>query len=518
MTLSVVWFKRDLRITDHLPLAEAASRGSVLPVYVIETDYWEQPDTSLRHWQFVRECLLELNDQLNRLGQPLWVASGTIESVLEELLEVYGSFQLYSHQESGNLWMRERDQRVDAWCRRNEILWQQFQVDGLSEDTTQGRTVWTQQWQSYMAEANVPAPARLPFVTISPLRPEIWPDKLGADATPCPQRQPGGRRSGMELLGSFLKQRGQHYRQEVDEVLDPISASRLSPHLAAGTLSLREVVKQARRAHQHYKSRGQEEWAASLTTFVSQLLRRSHYLQMTADEPELEQRCLHAAYEGLYPSAPDKEKLMAWMLGRTGFPLVDASMRHLRRTGWLNQRLRGYVIAFACRYLWANWREPALYLARMSTDYDPALLYPLVQANAGTTGLHPWRFEDPGTLAQKLDPDGDFIRAECPELAEVEGQDVFRPCDLSEAQQVMSSCVLGADYPKPLVDLAQAVDHARQRLREHLQQHYQAEETARIVNRHSHPVLDQGLPVLSLKGKYELQPYLVSQLGRQADS
>ncbi|OZG73288.1 hypothetical protein BTA51_12490 [Hahella sp. CCB-MM4] len=512
MTLSVVWFKRDLRITDHGPLYTAASKGPVLPIYVIEDEFWQQPDTSLRQWQFIHDSLLDLNEQLNKLGQPLWVVEGEVEHVLDELYEHHGTFNLYSHQEVGNQWTNERNRRVESWCREHNINWSQTPANGVFpiSDT---RSSWGQQWQEYMSSAVYPTPGKIPFITMSPMRPEIWPDKLGVDSTACAQRQSGGRRNGIQALGGFLKQYSQFYKQNYEDcLLASSTCSRLGPHLTYGTVSVREVFQQTRKAHRHYKSKGDEGWAASLMMFVSQLLRRSHCMQLFADEPELEHRCLHPSYEGLFPLEPDKERLTAWMLGRTGYPLIDASMRTLRRQGWLNQRLRGLLISFACQNIWANWREPALYLARMSTDYEPGVLYPEVQMQIGVTGIHPWHFEDPVALSQKMDPDGRYIREECPELAELEGQELYQPWLLSEAQQIMTSCQLGRDYPLPVVDSHASVQHAVHRYREHLSSQYDAELTQQILKRHRHPTLEQNLPVLRLSGEESGQGYVECQL------
>ncbi|WP_020409210.1 FAD-binding domain-containing protein [Hahella ganghwensis] len=511
MTLSVVWFKRDLRITDHGPLRSAAAEGPVLPIYVIESEYWQQPDTSLRQWQFIRESLEELNDQLHKLGQPLWVVEGDVEHVLEELYEHHGQFNLFSHYEVGNQWVRERNQRVAAWCRSKDINWAQSPSDGVFSGCN-GRADWNQRWQAYMSSDLLPAPARLPFITMSPLRPEIWPDELGADSTPCAGRIHGGRRSAIELITGFLKQRSRLYKQNHEDCLLANNVcSHLGSHLTYGTLSMREVFQQTRKAHRHYKTKGDDDWAASLMTFVSQLLRRSHCMQLFADEPDIEHRPLHVSYEGLYPGKPDKQRLTAWMLGRTGFPLIDAGMRNLRRQGWVNQRMRQILISFACQTIWTSWREPALYLARMSTDYEPGVLYPQVQMQLGLTGIHPWSFEDPVNLAQKLDPEGLYIKAECPELSELEGQELFQPWQLSEAQQVMMSCHLGSDYPAPVVEPA-TVTAVVQHYQDHLRSRYDAGETQRILKQHRHPTLEQKLPVLALSGEESAQGYVECQM------
>ena len=110
----LVWFKRDLRVTDQACLASAAARGPVLPVYIIEPDFWTEPDASARHWMFLRQSLAELHDTLASLGQPLLIRWGDAVSILDELAAQQPIAALWSHQETGNGWTYARDKRVAA--------------------------------------------------------------------------------------------------------------------------------------------------------------------------------------------------------------------------------------------------------------------------------------------------------------------------------------------------------------------------------------------------------------------
>ncbi len=116
--LQIVWFKRDLRIVDHRPLAAAAERGLVLPLYVVEPELWQQPDASERQWMFCQETLLELRQALADRGQPLVVRAGDVVQVLERARRQFGIDGLWSHEETGNGWTYQRDKRVGAWARR----------------------------------------------------------------------------------------------------------------------------------------------------------------------------------------------------------------------------------------------------------------------------------------------------------------------------------------------------------------------------------------------------------------
>ena len=127
----VVWFKRDLRVADHRPLAEAAARGPVIPLYVVEPELWRQADASARHWGFLRESLEELRADLAALGAALVVRVGPAVEVLEALHDGAGIAALWSHEETGNRWTYERDLAVAAWARGNGIPWHEVQQHGV---------------------------------------------------------------------------------------------------------------------------------------------------------------------------------------------------------------------------------------------------------------------------------------------------------------------------------------------------------------------------------------------------
>ena len=168
-------------------------------------------------------------------------------------------------------------------------------------------------------------------------------EQLGLPPDLCPGRQPGGRGAGLELLESFLKERGRGYARGLSSPLTAASAcSRLSPHLAFGTLSLREVV------HASRARRGPR-------AFEERLHWHCHFIQKLESEPELEFRDAHPAYAGLRDTDP--QRLEAWSQGRTGWPFVDACMRSLAATGWLNFRMRAMVMAVASYHLRLDWRH-----------------------------------------------------------------------------------------------------------------------------------------------------------------
>jgi len=446
----VVWFKRDLRVVDHAPLLEAARRGPVLPLYIAEPHLWAQPDASARQWAFLAESLAELRQALAALGQPLLVRVGEMLPWLERLRRRVPIAGLWSHQETGNGWTYQRDLQVAAWCREQGIAWSELPQNGVVR-CLKSRDGWARRWEQRLGGEPLPAPARLrPPSGAWALGTIPSASDLGLAPDPCPGRQPGGRRAGLALLESFLNERGRGYARGLSSPLTaPTACSRLSPHLAFGTLSLREVVQASRRR------RGPK-------AFEERLHWHCHFIQKLECEPQLEFRDAHPAYEGLRQTDP--ERLAAWSEGRTGWPFVDACMRALIAEGWINFRMRAMLMAVASQHLWIHWRDSGLVLARLFVDYEPGIHWNQCQMQAGTTGINIVRLYNPIKQGLDHDPEALFLRRWLPELANVPPVHRHTPWRMTEAEQQESACVLGVDYPLPLLDHKQAAREARDKV------------------------------------------------------
>ncbi len=455
--LQVVWFKRDLRVADHRALAGAARHGPVLPLYVVEPDLWAEPDMSGRQWSFVSDCLSELRADLGRLGQPLVIRTGRMVEVLASIRAEFGPFTLWSHQETGNGWTYRRDRAVSAWCRAEGVDWHEVRNHGVGRGPI-GRDGWARRWDRFMAEPVTPPPA-LMALGVDPgpaAAPSLAPD-------PCPERQKGGRAAALERLDSFLTVRGQTYRRAMSSPLDGATAcSRLSPHLAWGSLSMREAAQAARaRLADLRRSGGRPApgWIGALSSFQGRLHWHCHFIQKLEDDPRLESENLHPAYDGLRPAEPDAAKLAAWASGETGLPFVDACMRCLAATGWLNFRMRAMVMAVASYHLWLPWRDSGLALARLFTDYEPGIHWPQVQMQSGTTGINTIRIYNPVKQGLDQDSTGAFTRHWVPELAAIGDRFLQEPWKAPNA-----GAVLGRAYPHPIVDHLSAARAARTRV------------------------------------------------------
>ena len=463
----IVWFKKDLRIADHLALASAAKAGPIVPLYVVEPELWRQPDASGRQWSFLRDSLEELRRELSALGASLVVRRGSVIEVLERLRTEVGMAQIWSHQETGNAWTYERDKAVAGWARERGVAWTEIQQHGVIRGLA-SRNGWARRWDSFMRRPPLPPPASIRG--IEGLDPGVLPgvQDLGLDEDLCPDRQTGGHSRANALLSSFLNARGAVYHKEISSPLTASeSCSRLSAHLAAGTLSMREVAQAAWRRLEEVRSLPQAErggWNAALRAYIARLHWHCHFIQKLEDAPAHEIQNVHSGYDGLREEVFDEERFHAWAEGRTGFPFVDACMRSLRATGWINFRMRAMLMAFASYHLWLHWREPGLHLARLFTDYEPGIHWNQVQMQSGTTGINTVRIYNPIKQSLDQDPDGRFITRWVPELRHVPRAFIHEPWRMSPAEQTAARYRIGHDYPEPIVEHISAARSARERI------------------------------------------------------
>jgi len=449
----LLWFKRDLRLHDHPALTRAAGIGAVLPLYIVEPDLWQEPDASARQWSFIAETLDGLRADLGRMGAPLVVRTGEAVAVLDRLCRQHHIARIVSSEETGNLWTYARDRRVGAWARAAGILWEEVAQQGVIRRLPH-RDGWARRRDAFAGAAQLPVPVTLrPVAGVEPgAIPTARALRLPDD--PCAHRQTGGRERGLALLDSFLTLRGEPYRAAMSSPLTGERAcSRLSAHLAVGALSSREVV-QAAQARAAERPGGR--WPGALASFQSRMAWRDHFIQKLEDEPRIEIRALHRAADGLRPRDPDPLRLAAWEAGETGLPFLDACMRYLRATGWLNFRMRSMVMAVASYHLWLDWRATGAVLARRFTDYEPGIHWPQVQMQAGVTGINTIRIYNPVKQGLDQDPTGAFTRRWVPELAGVPDAFLQEPWKWPGARGV-----LGRLYPEPIVDVAAAARAAR---------------------------------------------------------
>jgi deoxyribodipyrimidine photo-lyase len=459
--INIVWLKRDLRIEDHLALFAARKRGRIIALYGFEPDYWACPDASGRQWNFIRESLHEVSTSLAKLGIPLLLFNGTIETAFETLIAEVNPNSIHAHQETGNLWTFERDKRVLSIAAKHNIPFIEHMQHGVFRclDTRNG---WAARWDAMMLEPGPPLPARQEWPTknLEALRSHGFftnAEDLPKIPDNCPDRQSGGRERGLALLASFLGGRGENYRKAMSSPLEGADAcSRISSHLAYGTLSMRETFQAAVSALRALdkENPAHKKMRQSLVSFIGRLHWHCHFIQKLETTPAIEWRELHPAYRGMRTEL-NEELLERWVTGNLGWPFMDACMRSLRATGWLNFRMRAMVTSVASYHLWQPWQKSGNLLAALFTDYEPGIHWPQIQMQSGTTGINTIRMYNPIKQGYDQDRDGVFIRKWVPELCGLEGKDLHEPWKLSAPPK---------DYPSIVLDHQVSAREAREKI------------------------------------------------------
>ncbi|UOD49623.1 FAD-binding domain-containing protein [Orrella daihaiensis] len=459
----VVWFKRDLRIHDHQPLAQAAKRGALTCVYFIEPSLWRSPDAGTQHYQFILESLRDLHTQLAGMGLKLNLLVGEAIQCLERIRQTLPFAALYSHEETGNGLTYARDKAVARWCRENGIQWQEFAQFGVKRGP-HDRDHWKSAWESFCGSFQVPVPGT---VHSSPLRLIDRPPnpmELGLTDPDPPARQLGGRQLGLQTLQTFLHERSQQYRGGISSPLSaPTACSRVSAYLSYGCLSMREVY-QATQNCINSLPPGRSRHKQGLQSFVSRLYWHCHFIQKLEDEPELEFRNLHRGYDGLREGEWSGERFEALREGRTGWPLVDACVAMLGQTGWLNFRMRAMLVSVAAYPLWLHWREVGHWLARQFLDYEPGIHWSQMQMQSGTTGINVPRIYNPIKQAKDHDPRGVFVRHWLPAMRQVPDAWLFEPWRMPDTLQNTCGIKVGSDIATPVCDLDSSTRRAKQKV------------------------------------------------------
>ena len=478
MSINIVWLKRDLRLSDHQPLWRAFKAGKpVILLYIVEDILLADEHYSERHWRFIYQSL---NDMALRLApSTLWVRQGDALNILQQIHHDYEVDTIFSHQEVGLLNTFERDIAIAHWCKADAINWRQSRL-GAVKRGLRSRNAWDKDWQDVMrADTLNPPIEQMDFVKDTQLveLPKAW--QINDE-----NFQTGGESTAFTVLEDFYLERGQSYQRSISSPsLSRVHCSRLSPYLAWGNISLRQVYQSVLL---NWNKKG---WRRALIAFSSRLHWHCHFVQKFESEHQMEFEHVNRGYQSLpYQSGEvAQQHYLAWQSGNTGYPMVDACMRCLHATGYINFRMRAMLVSFLCHHLQLDWRMGVKHLARLFLDFEPGIHYSQFQMQAGVTGINTIRIYNPVKQSQDNDVDAAFITQWLPALEKLPVELRHQPWLLTPMEQGMYEFELGKDYPEPIIDIGQSAKQAKDLLWQWRKRGDVKKEAARLLARHVRP-------------------------------
>lgn len=466
----LVWFRRDLRVTDHRALHAALEAGAkVVPVFVISPETIRAGHMGAPIVHFFLESLRALSQNIAHLGGRLIVRTGDFAKVLMNIADESGADALYFN----------KDYEPDALKRDTEVI-RLFRESGREvrrfKDqvcfetheilTSEGRpytvfTPYSRKWRLFADQ--IPYPIKRPDDLPVPdvlhhMNSEDIPtsEALGYDAQSFSLLVSPGERAAQQQLRTFMAEAVLRYRDQRD-IPGIAGTSMLSAHLRAGTISIRQVYHHAA----DIRNQVEAEVLPQVDTFINELIWRDFYHQILFNFPYVEKQDFKPDFAQVaWRSAP--EDLVAWQEGRTGYPIVDAAMRQLRQHGWMHNRLRMIVAMFLTKHLLIHWQEGEQFFAEHLVDLDLAQNNGGWQwsASTGTDAQPYFRIFNPIEQSKKFDAQGQFIRQFCPELARVPAAYLHAPWEMPADLQTKLGVQIGRDYPAPIVDHKRARERA----------------------------------------------------------
>ncbi|MCH1405893.1 MAG: deoxyribodipyrimidine photo-lyase [Schleiferiaceae bacterium] len=453
--IHIVWFKRDFRWHDHAPIRSALASGeNVLFVALHEPSLWNEQPYDERHERFLWDSIRDLNEIAGK--EVVYFLKVEALEFFKRCLDNFRVKAVYSHRETGIGKTFARDKDVASLLNAHDVSWNEWDYGGVKRGLKHRRN-WLKDWYDYVDLAPLRTDISAVQALALPNPFESWQHSQSFE--PHPYFQKGGASRGERVLYSFLTERIKRYAQSISKPLaSRKGCSRISPHLAWGNLSIRQVWHMAEVVELAGSKRNQR-------AFVDRLRWQAHFIQKFESACSYEFHPINSAYTAIDASKIwDQQKFDAWKNGTTGVPLVDACMRCVAATGYLNFRMRAMVVSFYSQYLWLPWEAGARYLASTFTDFEPGIHYTQFQMQSGYTGVNTIRIYNPIKQSFDQDPKGDFIKQWLPELKGLPLPYLHEPWAIPPMMWEMEQWNIGS-YPKhPIVDLSSARKHASDQL------------------------------------------------------
>ena len=478
LAVNIVWIKRDLRTIDHESFHAAESKNiPYLPIYIFDTDLIEYSDTSDRHLGFIYNSLIDINKKLSSFNKEVEILLGPSLDIFKYLHSQYKIENIFSYQESGIKQSWQRDIKVKKFCNENSINWLEFQRDGIIRGI-KDRKNWNKNWHIQMhgqiIRNSYKKQKKLKFINKFPL-PKYLIRQINSNLDSF---QPAGESMAWKYLKSFCNERIVGYAYNISKPeKSRISCSRLSTYISWGNLNIRLVYQNLINLKKKNKN------LRSINAVISRLHWHCHFIQKFEVDCTYETDFINKGFNSLKRNINIKH-IKAWEEGKTGYPLIDASMRAVKNTGWINFRMRAMLVSFFVHNLDQDWRDGVYFLAKQFLDYEPGIHYTQFQMQAGTTGINTIRIYNPVKNSKDHDPEGVFIKKWIPELKNIPKELIHEPWLMSEMESEIYKFKVGKDYPSPIVNLKETSKYAKEKIWGHLKNKKVKDEKKRILNTH----------------------------------
>ena len=478
--IHIVWFKRDLRLQDNEAIQNALKANKrVLFLYVFENSLIEDPHYDTRHWNFIKESLVNLNADLKKYNTKILCVQTEVVSAFNQLFDSYFINTVFSHQETGLLTTYNRDKEFTRYCRNNSINWVENNNNGILRGLL-NREDWFEKWDDYMYDSLITNQFNSKnFISIEEItKLEKYFHIVNLETPKHKYFQKGGTKTAWRYADTFFQKRHEKYMYHISKPsLARESCSRLSPYIAWGNVSIRQIFQEALKHKTEANKR-------HLGAFISRLRWQAHFIQKFEMEHTMENASINKGYQKLKKSISVKYQ-KAWEEGKTGFPLIDACMRCLQETGYLNFRMRAMLVSFFTHILWQPWQASSQHLSKLFLDFEPGIHFPQLQMNAGETGINILRIYNPVKNSLEHDEDGSFIKKWVPELAHLSIPFLHEPYLMTPLDEQFNNLELGIDYPKPIVDIKIARKKASDTLWNMKKNANVKKESLRILKKHT---------------------------------
>lgn len=434
----LIWHRRDLRTRDNRALFEASKISSnIIPIFVFDPHFWESDTYCHDRLELLLQSIEDLASQYEKLGTRLVLLHGKAVRELAKLSRDLGAQVFFNHDTNGEYGMKRDRAAID-------LGFTGWQNDAIQR---QGRTSdWSSNTAKFFNSDIYPTPTNLSSHTLDST---VTTDDIRKIYSITPTKtspEKGGSLEAHLRLKEFLGEIKQYTKSISKPLAAETGTSRLSAHFSLGTISIREVYQATQAIEAKQKS-----------FYTTRLFWNQHFTQKLHDNPTLDRIAANPVFESNYDQIyqPDKELFQAWCEGKTGYPLIDASMRALTTTGFLNFRMRAMTGSFLTYILKQPWQWGADFMFHHLIDADRAINYSQWQMQSGMVGVHPNRIYNPTTNLHKHDPDAAFVRKYIPELREANLD--FIMADPETRQDTL----FGDTYIPPIVSFTDEMRKAR---------------------------------------------------------